>query len=91
MIALSPFAKNEIDREFRVAVAHTEASTVEVQIARALFDLDVIEAKPANVGHALGAAARINAGFVSASMVRRNFGAGGITHDFVSAAVAAAR
>jgi hypothetical protein len=80
----------DIDREFRTAIAHTEASTIEVQIARALFEVGAIDASPKNVAHALGAAARINAGYVSASMVRRNYGAGGITHDMVTEAVVAA-
>lgn len=81
----------EIDREFRVAVAHTEASTVEVQIARALFDLGIIDAAPRNVATALSAAARLNAAAISASVIRRNYPVGGLTHDFVSAIIMATR
>lgn len=88
--ALSPFQQQEIDREFRVAIQHTQAPTVEVQIARALFDLGIIPAAPRNIAWALGAAARLEAGYLSASLIRRNYGAGQLTHELVTAAVAAA-
>lgn len=86
---LSPFAQNELDREFRVAKAMTECSTHELHTARALMDLGIIEAKPANVAHALSAAARLEAAALSASHVRRNYGAGGLTYDFVNEVVIA--
>lgn len=88
---LSPFAQRELDREFRTAKAMTEASTVEVHIGRVLMEMGIIEAAPRNVAAALSAAARLNAGAISASVIRRNYPMGGLTHDFVSAIIMATR
>ena len=87
---LSTYAALELDREFRTAKAATECSTQELQIARALMDLGIIDARPANVARALSAAARLEAGYLSASLIRRNYGVGGLTYDLVNEAVAAA-
>ncbi|AHJ88317.1 hypothetical protein CG91_gp017 [Mycobacterium phage 39HC] len=81
----------EIDREFRVAIAHTEASTAEVRMARALFDVHALDARPDTVADALSAAARLVDMGLLPSQVRRLFGNGGQMHDLVTEAVAAVR
>lgn len=82
----------DMDREFRSAIAHGAATTDEVRMARVLFEVNAIDTRPANVGHALGAAARLIDGgkVVSPSQVRRLFGNGGQMHDLVTEAVVAA-
>lgn len=87
-MTVSPFVAREIDREFRVAIAHGAATTDEVRLARALFDVNAVEPRPANVALALGAAARLT---VSPSQVRRLYGNGYGTYELVTEAVAAAR
>ncbi|AER48935.1 hypothetical protein SEA_DONNY_21 [Mycobacterium phage Donny] len=89
-MTVSPFTQMEIDREFRTAAAHGAADRYEIRIARVLFEVNAIEPRPANVAHALGAAARIlDCGKVMPSQIRRLYGNGGLTYDLVTNAVQA--
>lgn len=84
------YRTQDIDREFRTAIQHG-ADTDEVRLARALFDVNAIEPHPHNVAHALNAAAIINRRGLMPSQIRRLYGSGGSTYDYVTEAVAATR
>lgn len=87
-MTISSYVQHEIDREFRIAIAHGAASTDEVRLARALFDVNAVDPSPANVALVLGAAARL---YLIPSQVRRLYGNGHQVYDLVNEAVAAAR
>ena len=91
---VSPHIAREIDREFRVALLH-DIDANEVRMARALLDVNAVEVNPRNVYAsvvvALGAAAIINRRGLMPSQIRRLYGNGGHTYDYVTKAVAAAR
>lgn len=89
---MSIHTATNMDREFRTAIAHGAATTDEVRMARVLFEVDAIDTAPRNVGHALGAAARIIASgvIVTTGQVRTLYPNGGSVYNLVNAAVSAA-
>ena len=81
----------DIDREFRVAMARTGASADEVRMARAVFQVQALDARPDTVADALSVAARLVAKGLLPSQVRRLYGNGGQMFDLVREAVDAIR
>ena len=83
-------AAADFERELRIAVAHLGADGYHTATARALVEVHAVQSDCLEV--AFGAAARIIAdNGPPPSSIRRNYGLGGITRDYIDAKVTEAK